>query len=125
MTATRVGCWRTTDRRPQLLAGRHRGEVRAALTELRRLPLTKDAVDTRVAEREAKAITAIEAVQAAVLSVVLTSFWLVVSPLVQQPVCCDAGEYLRLARDPTSPMLAPTACECWCRGWSTRWVATS
>ena len=70
-------------------------------------PLTKDAVDTRVAEREAKAITAIEAVQAAVLSVVLISFWLVVSPLVQQPVCCDAGEYLRLARDPTSPMLRP------------------
>ena len=67
----------------------------------------RDAVDTRVAEREAKAITAGEAVQAAVLSVVLTSFWLVVTPLVQQPVCCDAGEYLRLARDPTSPMLRP------------------
>jgi hypothetical protein len=64
-------------------------------------------VDTRVAEREAKAITAIEAVQAAVLSAALTSFWLVVTPLVQQPACCDAGEYLRLARDPTSPMLRP------------------
>jgi hypothetical protein len=51
--------------------------------------------------------TANEAVQAAVLAGALTSFWLVVSPLVQQPACCDAGEYLRLARDPTGPVLRP------------------
>ena len=82
--------------------------MRAALTQLRRVVGSpRDAVDTRVAESEARAITAGEAVQAAVLSVALTSFWLVVSPLVQQPACCDAGEYLRLARDPTSPMLRP------------------
>jgi hypothetical protein len=64
-------------------------------------------VTTRVAEAAAKAVTAGQAVQAAVLSAVLTGFWLAVSPLAQQPVCCDAGEYLRLAEDPTSPMLRP------------------
>jgi hypothetical protein len=64
-------------------------------------------VDTRIVEGRVRATTADEAVQAALLSALLTSFWLVVSPLVHQPVCCDAGEYLRLARDPSSPMLRP------------------
>jgi hypothetical protein len=67
----------------------------------------EDAVGTTVAEGAAKATTAGQAVQAAVLSAVLTGFWLVVSPLARQPVCCDAGEYLQLARDPTSAMLRP------------------
>jgi hypothetical protein len=64
-------------------------------------------VDTRVAERGATATTVGEAAQAGMLSASLTSLWLVVSPLAPQPVCCDAGEYLRLAGDPTSPMLRP------------------
>ena len=52
-------------------------------------------------------ITAGQSLQAAALSAVLTGLWLVVSPLAQQPVCCDAGEYLRLATDPTDPVLRP------------------
>jgi hypothetical protein len=60
-----------------------------------------------VAQVTRSATTAGQAAQAAVLSAVLTGFWLVTSPLAQQPVCCDAGEYLRLARDPTDPILRP------------------
>jgi hypothetical protein len=51
--------------------------------------------------------TAGQSLQAAALSAALTGLWLVVSPLAQQPVCCDAGEYLRLASDPTDPVLRP------------------
>jgi Predicted membrane protein (DUF2079) len=52
-------------------------------------------------------VTTGQSLQAAALSAVLTGVWLVISPLAQQPVCCDAGEYLRLARDPTDPVLRP------------------
>jgi len=51
--------------------------------------------------------TAGQSLQAAALSAALTGLWLVISPLAQQPVCCDAGEYLRLASDPTDPVLRP------------------
>ena len=51
--------------------------------------------------------TAGQSLQAAALSAVLTGVWLVISPLAEQPVCCDAGEYLRLAREPTDPVLRP------------------
>jgi hypothetical protein len=70
-------------------------------------PPLKDGVDKGLAERQANATTAGQAAQAAVLSVLLTVFWLVVSPLARQPVCCDAGEYLRLARDPGTPVIRP------------------
>jgi hypothetical protein len=64
-------------------------------------------MDSRVAEAKAEAVTAGQAAQAALLSAALTGFWLLVSPLAEQPVCCDAGEYLRLAEDPTGPILRP------------------
>jgi hypothetical protein len=67
----------------------------------------KDGVDKDLAERQANATTARQAAQAGVLSVLLTVFWLAVSPLARQPVCCDAGEYLRLARDPGTPVIRP------------------
>jgi hypothetical protein len=67
----------------------------------------KDGVRKGLAERQANATTAGQAAQAAVLSVLLTVFWLAVSPLARQPVCCDAGEYLRLARDPATPVIRP------------------
>ncbi len=82
--------------------------MRPALTVRRRAAgAPADAVDTSAAERQTKAATVGEAAQAAALSAALTGFWLVVSPVARQPVCCDAGEYLRLARDPTGPVLRP------------------
>src|SRR4030095_2614978 len=48
-----------------------------------------------------------ESRRAAALSALLPGLWLVISPLARQPVCCDAGEYLRLAGDPTDPVLRP------------------
>jgi hypothetical protein len=34
------------------------------------------------------------------LAAALTVFWWLVSPVVSQPPCCDAGQYLRMAADP-------------------------
>ncbi len=53
------------------------------------------------------AATRAQAAQAAGLAVALTAAWRLVTPLVGQPVCCDGGEYLRMAADPGQAVTRP------------------
>ena len=41
------------------------------------------------------------------LAVLLTACWRLATPLVGQPVCCDAGQYLRMAADPGEAVIRP------------------
>jgi len=57
--------------------------------------------------RPGVAATRAEAVQAAGVAVALTAAWRLVTPLVGQPVCCDAGHYLEMAADPGQAVIRP------------------
>jgi hypothetical protein len=51
--------------------------------------------------------TRAQAAAAAAVAVALTLLWRLLSPLAGQPLCCDAGNYLRMAADPGEPVIRP------------------
>jgi hypothetical protein len=59
------------------------------------------------APRTAAPATPAQAAVAGAVAVALTGLWRLLSPLAAQPVCCDAGNYLRMAADPGEPVIRP------------------
>lgn len=57
--------------------------------------------------RSGGGVTGAQLWQAAGCSLLVTALWRVLSPLVTQPVCCDAAEYLRIAADPGDAVPRP------------------
>ena len=65
------------------------------------------ASDAARGPRTAAPATRGQAAVAGATAVALTVLWRLLSPLAGQPVCCDAGNYLRMAADPGEPVIRP------------------
>jgi hypothetical protein len=59
------------------------------------------------APRTAAPATRPQAAAAAAAAAALTMLWRLLSPLAAQPLCCDAGNYLRMAADPSAAVIRP------------------
>jgi hypothetical protein len=66
-----------------------------------------DQPDATGAPRTAAPATRAQAAVAGTAAVALTLLWRLLSPLAGQPLCCDAGNYLRMAADPSAPVIRP------------------